>query len=152
MDTEILLIGFGNPGRGDDGLGPALAEAVDACALPGVEVCVVYQLAVEHAADVARARRVLFVDASIDPACRPFAIERVVPEPGLDFTTHALAPARVVALAEELFGARRDAWLLTIGGSRFDPFLEDLSAPAQANLAEALDYVLAALPGGFAVH
>lgn len=140
------MIGFGNPGRGDDGLGPALVEAVRDLDLPGVEVRVVYQLAVEHAADVAAAAEVIFVDATVDPECRPFAFERVYPEPGLDFTTHALAPTRVVALAEELFGARPPVWLLTIAGTRFEAFEEELSEAARANLATALDFVLSTLP------
>ena len=45
----MLLIGYGNPGRGDDGLGPALSEAVAARSLPGLEVDTDYQLVAEHA-------------------------------------------------------------------------------------------------------
>ena len=146
MHAPLLLIGFGNHGRGDDGLGPALAEAVRELGIRGVEVSVVYQLAVEHAAELARVPRGIFVDASVDPSCHPFAFERVLAEPGLDFTTHALAPARVVALAEELFGARPEVWLLTIGGTCFDPFVEELSEAARANLEVALEFVLGVLP------
>ncbi len=32
---RILLIGYGNPGRGDDGLGPLLAARIEALAIPG---------------------------------------------------------------------------------------------------------------------
>ena len=34
----MLLIGYGNAGRGDDGLGPAFAERIEAAGLPGVDV------------------------------------------------------------------------------------------------------------------
>ena len=57
MNTEaadILLIGFGNPGRLDDGLGPALADAIEKLALPGVTVESNYQLTVEDAAEIAK--------------------------------------------------------------------------------------------------
>lgn len=147
-EPGILVIGFGNPGRADDGLGPALAEALLERDLAGVDVRIDYQLAVEHAADVAAARVVIFVDATVDPGCRPFALERLHPEPGLDFTSHALAPARVLALAGELFGASPTAWLLTIGGECFDPFREGLSATGRANLEGALEFVLGMLPAG----
>ena len=47
---KVLLIGYGNPGRLDDGLGPALAAAVEKLAIPGVTVDADYQLNVEDAA------------------------------------------------------------------------------------------------------
>lgn len=139
---KVLVIGFGNPGRGDDGLGPALAEAIRARALPGVQVRVDYQLAVEHAADVAAADVVYFVDATVDPTCRPFALVPLLPEPGLDFSTHALAPGRVLALAYELFDARPTAWMLTMGGESFEPFVEELTPFARANLDRALEHLI----------
>ena len=43
---RILVIGYGNPGRRDDGLGPALAARLEALALPGVTVESDFQLAI----------------------------------------------------------------------------------------------------------
>lgn len=143
--SKVLVIGYGNRGRGDDGLGPALAEWVRARSMPDVEVRVEYQLAVEHAADVATADAVYFVDATVDPACSPFALVPLHPEPGLDFTTHALGPGRVLALADELFHARPPAWLLTIAGERFDPFVEELTPAARANLEQAAEHLIGVL-------
>lgn len=48
VSQRILLIGYGNPGRGDDGLGPALAAAIEAMELPGVTVEADYQLMVDQ--------------------------------------------------------------------------------------------------------
>ncbi|TYC60955.1 Ni/Fe hydrogenase, partial [Marinobacter sp. BW6] len=45
----MFLIGYGNPGRGDDGLGPAFSEGMAARSLPGLEVDTDYQLVAEHA-------------------------------------------------------------------------------------------------------
>ena len=61
--AKVLLIGFGNPGRLEDGLGPALAEAVQQENLPGATVEADYQLTVEDAAEVAPYDVVLFADA-----------------------------------------------------------------------------------------
>ena len=64
MDNKkILLIGYGNPGRLDDGLGPAFAKAVEALHTPGVTVEANYQLAVEDAHAVAQHEIVVFADA-----------------------------------------------------------------------------------------
>ena len=62
MDSEskTLFIGYGNPGRLDDGLGPAMAEAVEKLNLPGVVTDSDYQLTVEDAAEVAKYDLVIF--------------------------------------------------------------------------------------------
>jgi len=76
---DIWLVGFGNPGRCDDGLGPALAEATERLSLPGVTVESDYQLTVEDAAEAAKHEIVLFADATaIGPA--PFWIKRIEPD------------------------------------------------------------------------
>ena len=46
-NTKILLIGFGNPARADDGLGPALAEEIESKNIPDVTVETDYQLTIE---------------------------------------------------------------------------------------------------------
>ena len=60
----MLLIGYGNPGRGDDGLGPELARRVAQRRLPGLTVEIDYQLTVDHALQVAG------VDAVVTPELR----------------------------------------------------------------------------------
>ena len=52
--APTLLLGWGNPGRLDDGLGPALAEALQARGLAGLTIGTGYQLQVEDAAELAR--------------------------------------------------------------------------------------------------
>ncbi|MCU0727503.1 MAG: hydrogenase maturation protease, partial [Planctomycetes bacterium] len=61
---RVLLIGFGNPGRRDDGLGPAVAQAVEGWGIPGVTVESDYQLHVEDAAAVSEHDAVIFADAA----------------------------------------------------------------------------------------
>ena len=139
--AEVLVIGFGNPGRGDDGLGPALAERIAAARLPGVEVEIDYQLVVEHAAMVAGVGTVYFLDATVDATLEPFVVRRIQPEPGLDFTSHVLAPGRVLALAAELYGARPEAWLVSIPGEDFE-LDERLSRPARDRLEAAFEHLV----------
>lgn len=145
---RTLVLGWGNPGRRDDGLGPAFAAAVGELGAPGVTVDSGYQLQVEDAAEVARYERVLFVDAD-RAAEAPFRLRRLEPareRPG--FTSHSVAPGLVLRLSRELFGAAPEAWLLGIRGYDFDQFGEGLSAAAAANLAAATGYVGDALRAG----
>jgi hydrogenase maturation protease len=143
--AQLLVIGYGNPGRRDDGLGPAFADAVAALDLPGVQVEVDYQLNVEDAAAAAASRRVLFVDADC-AGLEPFAVRRLAPAAATaSFSTHSVQPEAVLALAKDLFGAEPETWLLGIRGYEFNEFGEGLSARAATNLAAALDWARGAL-------
>jgi hydrogenase maturation protease len=149
MANKILLIGYGNPGRLDDGLGPALAEAVASLAIPAVTVESDYQLGVEDAATVAAHEVVVFADASVSGP-EPFAFCPVRPaaEACVGFSSHSVEPAAVLALARELFRARTRGYALGIRGYRFNEFGEHLSDQAEANLAAALRFIVPVLRDG----
>ena len=131
--TKILLIGYGNPGRLDDGLGPALAEAVAALGLPGVTVDSDYQLTVEDAAAAAENDVVIFADASVNGE-EPFFFREIVAEGTLGFSSHSVDPEAVLAMAVDLFGAKTKGYALGIRGYQFDEFGERLSDKARENL------------------
>ena len=135
---QILVMGYGNPGRLDDGLGPAFAERIQALAIPGVTADADYQLAVEDAAAVARYDVVLFADASADgPA--PFGVQALAAErKGLGFSSNSLSAGALLGLAERLFGAAPRAYMLALRGYDFQAFGERLSEPAKANLEAAV--------------
>jgi len=139
--SDTLILGWGNPGRLDDGLGPACAMAIQEMALPGVRVETDYQLQVEDAAEVARHRRVVFVDADRSGA-EPFRLERLRPSlHPLSFSTHSVAPDAVLGLTQNLFKAEPEAWLLGIRGYEFDDFGEGLSDRAKQNLSAAIAFL-----------
>jgi hydrogenase maturation protease len=142
MSNKVLLIGYGNPGRLDDGLGPALAEAVGALGLPGVAVDADYQLTVEHAHAVAQHDVVVFADAAVSGK-EPFSFSRLKPAEtaGPGFTSHGVEPDEVLGLARDLFASRTRGYMLGIRGYRFSEFGERLSEKAQTNLAEAVRFI-----------
>ena len=63
MKSDLLVIGYGNELRGDDGVGPAAARAVAGWNRPGIVALDVHQLTPELADDVGQAGYVVFVDA-----------------------------------------------------------------------------------------
>ncbi len=145
----VLLIGYGNPGRLDDGLGPALASMIEARAIPSVTVDVDYQLIVEHAEQAARHKVVIFADAAV-AGPEPFAFEPLAPAPvEIEFSSHSLTPAAVLAMACDLFGAQPVGYTLAIRGYAFDEFGERLTPTAQRNLDEAAHFLIDALQSGF---
>lgn len=144
---SMLVIGYGNPGRQDDGLGPRAAEAVELARIPCVEVLSDYQLNVEHAADVSRHEVVVFIDAAAAGAT-PFFLRRLLPRACGAFSTHTMRPESVLALAQDTFGWSGRAFLLGIRGYAFGDFGEDLSTQAADNLEQACALLLAGLRAG----
>ncbi len=136
---KILVLGYGNPGREDDGLGPAVVEALEALDLSGVTVDADYQLNVEDAAALAEHDIVLFVDASVKGP-DPYSYKEIGPASEITFTSHSVSPESVVAMSEDHFGKRPRAYVLAIRGHRFE-FAEGLTPQGQKNLKEALAYI-----------
>ena len=146
-DGRVLVYGYGNPGRIDDGLGPALAAALDDCAPPGVRVDSNYQLMLEDAAAIATHEVVLFVDAAVSGP-EPFSLAPVVADRhGVGFSTHGVGAGELVALAEEISGRPTVAFMLGVRGYEFDAFDERLSPQAEQNLRAALQFVRSGLAG-----
>ena len=140
QDVKIFVIGYGNPGRLDDGLGPAFASAIADLNISGVSVDSDYQLAVEDAHAIAECDYAVFADASVEGS-EPFFFKRVEPEATEGFSSHILEPPAVMHLAQTLFHSHVKGYILGIRGYEFDAFGEHLSAKAEANLAKALAFL-----------
>lgn len=133
---RVLVLGYGNRGRQDDGLGPTAADAIAALGWPGVTTWDNDQLTLEDTIEVAAHDVVFFVDAAREgPA--PFAMERLAPAMTIAFTSHLLAPETLLAITQQQFGATPDAYLLAIRGHAFD-FQEGLTPEATDHLHLAL--------------
>ncbi len=145
--STFLVIGYGNPGRLDDGLGPRLADELEGLASEAVTIDSDYQLQVEYAEEVSRHDVVVFADAAVSGP-EPFYVEEVTPVSGVSFSSHSLGPSEVLGLARDLFKAQTRGFVVGIRGYEFDEFGERLSAGAQANLAAALDFLQSVLKSG----
>ncbi|MBN1553941.1 MAG: hydrogenase maturation protease [Phycisphaerae bacterium] len=151
-DKKILLIGYGNPGRLDDGLGPAFAKAAEEFAPPDLTVDSDYQLNVEDADAAAKHEIVIFVDADT-AGVEPFWMKEIhAGPPQVSFSSHSMSPEGVLALARDLFHAAPKAYLLGIRGYEFNEFGQSLSSGAEANLKEAIDFWRDACQKGLANH
>ncbi|MCL7963166.1 MAG: hydrogenase maturation protease [marine benthic group bacterium] len=141
---RVLVLCWGNPGRLDDGLGPCLADRLTSLGLEGVTVESSYQLQIEHADRIAQCDLVVFVDAAATGPS-PFLARPLGPMGQPAFSTHALEPGTVLALARELYGANPRAILVGVRGYDFDGFGERLSPRAEQNLEAARAWLAAAL-------
>lgn len=139
MEHRGLILAAGNPARQDDGLGPAAAAALED--LHGVVVDCGYQFNVEDAGAVATSSWVVFVDAFVGEGDDPWRLEPVTAAESTGYTSHAVDPAQVVALADEIYGVDIPAYTLGIRGYSFEMFEEGLTRRAQKNLDEAVEFL-----------
>jgi hydrogenase maturation protease len=127
--ASTLVLAYGNPLRGDDGAGPAAVAGVD---LGGCQVIVAHQLLPEHAERVARAARVVFVDAR-EGGSPGEVREETVAAGGDAPLSHHLAPGHLLGLARALGEAAPQAIALSVTGADFD-LGERLSPAVEAAL------------------
>lgn len=144
--APVLIFTYGNPSRGDDALGPALYDLLEEYQretgkLDGVDLLTDFQLQIEHAVDLENRQYVLFVDAGV--SCRePFELRQLQAERDASFTTHAMSPAAVLAVYQQINQcAAPPAYLLTIRAYEFGLGLP-ISKKARANLTRAFEYVV----------
>jgi hydrogenase maturation protease len=132
--ARIVVAGYGNPLRGDDGVGWRVAEAV--AEKWGDRVCVLMgqQPTPEWAPVLAAADVAFLVDATRE-AVQGLCVRQLEPVVGGQLLDgHALGPEELLGLAEALYGHAPESYLLLLPTENFD-FGEGLS-PTTALAAE----------------
>lgn len=142
-NKTILIYGYGNPGRQDDGVGIECAELIDewlkSTKLTGVSIDQNYQLNIEDAHKISSYDRVIFVDASITEI-ENYKLEEIVPDLKTDFSMHSVTPAFVVALCKNIFGKHPQAYQLHIKAYEFK-FMQKMTKSANTNLQLAFGFL-----------
>ncbi len=140
----MLIIGYGNVLRSDDGVGCHLADriALDP-RFADVTVLRQHQLAPENALDLSEAGLAVLIDAGHGPAAGSFAVTPVDrSHEDVRTLSHHLGPATLVALAEELYGTAPEVLTVTVGVADLGTG-ERLSPAVQAALPAVVDAVAA---------
>ena len=116
----ILIIGYGNPLRGDDRAGPCAAEEIRRkLSDRAVAVVTSHQLTPELAASVSASDLCLFVDAEDGGTPGTVRCSEVLPEIQPAPFSHHLSPGAVLGLARQLFGSHPTAFAFSICGENF---------------------------------
>jgi hydrogenase maturation protease len=151
--ARVLVVGYGNTLRGDDGLGIRAAEMLcERWAGHGLAHLFCHQLTPELAEDVSRADAVLFIDARAGGVPGSFECAEVAEadDAGASYT-HRCRPGDLLRLARQLFGACPRAWLLSMCAEDFERG-EGLSPRVEAAMSAFLErgdaLIRGALGGG----
>ncbi len=148
---RALVIGYGSPIRGDDAIGPLVADrlatrlAADPTLSGGVEVQARHILTAEIVDDLVRAERVIFIDAAdLEPGevrCRRLAPDTAT----LSTMAHFHDPRELLAWCEALYQRIPQTWLVSAGGAEWGYASYSLSATAERAVEPMIAEVIALL-------
>lgn len=156
MTDGVLLVGYGNAMRSDDGLGWHAAERLaEDQRLAGSVVLQRQQLTPELALDISESALVVLIDASTALAPGVFSVTMVEPAADvLDRTwSHHVSPTTLVAIARELYGRACEVYVVSCGvqsldiGDRLSPVVEQ-ALPQMVDAIAELVVLRAVLPEG----
>jgi len=127
--NKTVVIGIGNPLRGDDGVGWAVVAALASVAAGwGITAVHTHQLLPELIDEFRCASQVIFVDASVVGEPGTVAIASIAPTLSGPAASHQMHPGVLLALGVKIYGRMPTAHLITITGRDFG-YTETLSAP-----------------------
>ncbi len=149
---RVLIIGVGNPLRGDDALGwhaarqlarqwGAAAEAQfledNRClsADESVEIMACQQMTMDLVEPVREAERVIFIDAAVTGEPGSLACQAVAPDAPQNLISHQFDAPTLLAAVKALYGVCPEAVVLSVTASAFD-YTEELSPVVAARLPE----------------
>lgn len=145
----MLIIGYGCPIRGDDAIGPLVADRLEQDGVPdGVTVISRHILTAELVADLADKQRVIFLDAAVDLEPGAVRCQRLLPDAtAVSTMAHFLDPRELLAWCETLYGHAPETYLVTAGGASFDYASYDLSPVAALAVDTMLEWVQRLIDG-----
>ena len=146
-----LIVGVGNPDRGDDGVGHAVINALRETAQPGAELLTVSGEATQLIEAWTGADDVVVIDASCSGA-QPGTIRRFdahagdLPAAIERASTHGFGVAEAVALARNIDRLPSALEIVTIEGANFEigaPMSAAVAAAAQSLVIELTENLIA---------
>ena len=137
---HLVIFGWGNESRGDDGVGPLLLRRLEQAEWPDTTLIEDFQLQIEHALDLRGSDLALFLDAGRDTSA-PFVFKEIFPRGGMTHSSHALPPESVLDVFKRIEKAEPPpSFLLCVRGESFG-LGESLSPQAAERLEQASTFL-----------
>ena len=137
--NKVLLIGIGNSGRGDDGLGWKFTDMLKRYKFDFLDYEYRYQLQVEDTLLISRYNTIIFADASHTLLENGFEVKSCTPANHYFFSSHIQSPETILYLANDLYNKKPAAYAVVITGHHWE-LKTSLSRNAKKNLQSALAF------------
>ncbi len=139
MTNKTVVIGIGNIGRQDDGLGWLFIDYLKSEGFKHLSLEYRYQLQIEDAELISQYDTVIFVDATKEKIEGGFSLRVLKPSNKYGFSSHELMPETILYLADKLYKKTPQAYLFCIKGYQWGLEI-GLSKKARLNLNKAKEY------------
>ncbi|MBP7792224.1 MAG: hydrogenase maturation protease [Candidatus Goldbacteria bacterium] len=120
---KILIYGYGNPGRQDDGVGNFFVNELKKWAekkkIKHIFFDSNYQLNIEDSLEITKYDLIIFVDAAKNVK-NGYNFNRIYPEKINFYTMHKIMPENILFLSKELYNKEPVCYLLTIKGYKWE--------------------------------
>jgi hydrogenase maturation protease len=118
---RILVVGFGNPHRGDDGFGFHAAEQAQAIIHEqAVTVMAVEQLKPEMAETISQVDMVVFLEVASSGAPGTVHMSELLPKDAPEgLLSHDMNPEKLLVAAQIIYGRCPEALMITVAGENF---------------------------------
>ena len=136
----ILLIGYGNTLRSDDGVGHFIADKLADKLQDKIDIIKATQVTVEMVEDIKDRKFVIFVDAHVSDKEDWLRMEEVLPDFKFGMTAHIFTPGALLALCEEIYNKYPKAYLFSIKGINYD-FGDELSEQTKRSAEIAIKQI-----------
>jgi hydrogenase maturation protease len=143
MRDRKLIIGYGNPLRGDDGVAWEVASRL-AVAIPDgdIRILTVHQLTPELAERVSEAELVIFIDAAETGLPGTWKCDEVRPRySSVNPLGHHFDVFDLLAFSEAVCDTRPRAFVVSIAAESFE-FQDNLTPAVEASLSDVVSYIV----------
>jgi hydrogenase maturation protease len=135
-----LIVGYGNPLRGDDAIGQTAAGMLADQTSPALEILCRHQLTPELAEKLAAVDVVVFIDAVAGAAPGSVAVSQVIATAKSQAVHgHHASPEGLLSLCQEIYHRMPRAFLISVGAASFE-----LGAELSDRVVQALPEVIVA--------
>ena len=137
---ESWIIGYGNPQRRDDGIGPYIVGRLNKQLKQRADIRfrILHQLEPALVEDLRYADSIVLVDATTNRLRDGWECAEIKPESGrIPYTTHHFDPAFMLALLYSIYHRSPQTWLASVQGDDFG-FGEGLTPEAEKRANKAV--------------
>lgn len=137
--NKTIIIGIGNSGRQDDGLGWLFLDHLQKEGFENTDLEYRYQLQIEDAELICNYDTVIFVDAVKKNIEKGYYFKPCKPSAKYSFSTHELTPETILYLASNLYQHDPESYILGIEGLQWE-LKTGLCNKAKINLQKAMRF------------
>ncbi|MDJ0599331.1 MAG: hydrogenase maturation protease [Crocosphaera sp.] len=152
--NKILIIGYGNTLRGDDGVGYKIAEIIEQWNIDNITSCAVHQLTPDLAEKISQVDTVIFIDAVpiTDINSAKLEIKTISVNQKTNNLAHHNTPKQLLSLTQAIYQKVPQAYWILVPATNFN-FSEEFSPITQKyvnlTLGKIKEFLSNQSPGNF---